>query len=71
MTLTFATLLPLLLKYAPDAIDLIGHVVKNIAAGRANSPVLDSDWTELDRLASLTGEAIYAKLGITPPPSKV
>jgi hypothetical protein len=68
--MTFAVLLPLLIRYAPDAIGLIGHVVQNIAAGRSQATVTDSDWAELDRLAALTGEAIYARLGIQPPPPK-
>ena len=66
--MTFAALLPLLLQYAPQAIGLIGHVVQNIAAGRSQATVSVDDWAEMDRLAALTGEAIYAKLGITPPP---
>ncbi len=67
--MTFAALLPLLLQYAPEAIGVIGHVVANIGAGRANATVTDADWTELDRLAALTAEAIYKRLGITPPPA--
>ncbi len=67
--MSFATLLPLLIQYAPEAIGVIGHVVTNIAAGRSQATVLDSDWTEIDRLAANTSDAIYKRLGITPPPA--
>jgi len=67
--MTFAILLPLLLKYAPEAIDVIGHVVANIAAGRSQHTVSDADWAEIDRLPADTSAAIYARLGITPPPA--
>lgn len=66
--MTFAALLPLLLQYAPEAIGVIGHVVTNIAAGRSQQAVTDSDWSEIDRLAALTSDAIYKRLGIAPPP---
>ena len=65
--MTFAALLPLLLQYAPEAIGVIGHVVTNIAAGRSQQVVTDADWTELDRLAANTSDAIYKRLGIKPP----
>ena len=68
--MTFAALLPLLLQYAPQAIGLIGHVVQNIAAGRAQTVITPDDWTELDRLAKLSSADIYARLGIEPPPAK-
>lgn len=66
--MSFATLLPLLLQYAPEAIGVIGHVVTNIAAGRSQATVTDADWAELDRLAALTADAIYKRRGIAPPP---
>lgn len=66
--MNWATLLPLLLQYAPTAIGLIEHATLNIAAGRSQATVMPDDWTELDRLAALTGEDIYKRLGITLPP---
>lgn len=66
--MTFAVILPLLLKYAPEAVDVIGHVVANIAAGRSQHEVTDADYAEIDRLAANTSDAIYKRLGIAPPP---
>lgn len=66
--MTFVVLLELVLKYAPEATDFIGHLVANIAAGRSQQKPTDADWAELDRLGSLSSEAIYKRLGVTPPP---
>ncbi len=68
--MTFATLLPLLLQYAPEAIGLISHTVQNIAAGRSQATVTDADWVALDALANQTGEEVYLRLGIPPPPKE-
>ena len=67
--MSWAILLELLLKYSPEAIGLIQHAVLNISAGRSQSTVVIADWVELDRLSSLTSASVYARLGITPPPS--
>lgn len=66
--MTYLALLDLVIKYAPEAVNLIEHLVINVASGRAAKVVTDADATELDRLGSLTAEAIFARKGITPPP---
>jgi len=40
-------------------------------AGKGNQTVTAADLAELSRLGGQTGEDIYARLGITPPPPKV
>ncbi len=58
----------MLFKYGPSFFTLAQKITANLAAGKANQQVSPADLAELDRLSSLTGEGIYAKLGITPPP---
>ncbi len=67
--MTFAALLPLVLTYGPTIIPLVQKLVTNIAAGRGNQQLTDADWNELTRLAALTSDDIYKRLGITPPPA--
>lgn len=66
--MTFAALLPLVLTYGPSIIPLVQKLAANISAGRGNQTVTDADWAELTRLALLTSDDIYKRLGITPPP---
>lgn len=66
---TWTVALDLLMKYGPNAVALATKIVDNIKAGRANTEVSDSDRAELARLSALTGEEIYARLGITLPPT--
>ncbi len=65
--MTFAVLLPLVLKYAPEAVALIEHLVINIAAGRSQATVADADWAEIDRLGAQTADLIFLRRGIAPP----
>lgn len=64
-----ATLLGLVANYGPSIIPLVQKLVKDIEAGRGNSLVTSADLDELARLAKLDSSTIYAKLGITLPPS--
>ena len=70
MPLTAVTVLQLLLQYGPSAVAMAGKLYTDIQAGRGNTPLTAEDFAELQRLASQTGEDIYAKLGIVPPPVK-
>jgi hypothetical protein len=65
--ITILALADAILKHGPTVVGLLHKLHADIASGRGNQPVTDSDWAELDRLANLTAEDIYAKLGITPP----
>ncbi len=66
--MTFAALLQLVLTYGPTVVPLAQKLVSNIAAGRGDAKLTDADWNELTRLASLTSDDIYKRLGISPPP---
>jgi len=66
--MNFATVLALVAQYGPTIIPLISKLVADIAAGKGGQPVTQADWDELNRLANLSAESIYARLGITPPP---
>lgn len=65
--MTYAAALELLLKYGPAAVAMAQKLAVNIAAGKANETVTDADWMELNRLAALSSDSIYAKLGIQKP----
>lgn len=49
-------------------IPLILKLMGDIQAGRAATTVTAEDMAELQRLAAQTGEDVYKRLGITPPP---
>ena len=68
--MTTAALLGAVLTYGPSIIPLVQKLVADIEAGRGNALVTAADLAELARLANQTGEDIYARLGITPPPAK-
>lgn len=69
MNLTFLALLNLVTTYGPSVVTLIQKLRASVAAGKGNEVVTDADWAELSRLASQTGEDIYERLGIDPPPA--
>jgi len=69
MNITPAILLQLVLQYGPSVVGIVAKLVADIQAGRGQTAVTQADWDELTRLSSLTAESIYARLGITPPPS--
>lgn len=66
--LTIGAALDLLFRYGPPAVDLGLKLKAAVDAGRAGEPLTAADWAEMKRLAGQTGEEIYARLGITPPP---
>lgn len=66
--MTIAALLAALLQYGPSIIPLAAKLVGDIEAGRGNKTVTAADLAELAALANQTGEDIYKRLGITPPP---
>ena len=66
--MTIALLLNALLTYGPTILPLVQKLVTDIEAGRGNATVTSADLADLVRLAGLTGEDIYAKAGVTPPP---
>ena len=58
-------------KFGPlalQALPVLQKLYADIAAGRGQQVVTDADWIELNRLASQSGEDIYRRLGIVPPP---
>lgn len=67
--MTWAIALDLLLKYGPQAVVFGQKIYDNVQAGRGNSVVTADDIAELVRLSSQSGEDIYKKLGIAPPPA--
>ena len=69
--LTVSTLLPLILQYGPSIIGVVQKLVADIEAGKGNTVVTSADLDELNRLANLTSDSIYARLGITPPAAPV
>jgi hypothetical protein len=64
---TWALAAKLLLQYGPTAVVYGQKIYENIQAGRANTVVTAADVAEMNRLAGLDAEGIYARLGITPP----
>lgn len=68
--MTTAALLAAVLQYGPTIVPLVAKLVANIEAGKGNQTVTAADLAELATLASQTGEDIYKRLGITPPPAK-
>lgn len=66
--LAIGTALDLLLRYGPTAVDLGLKLKAAVDAGRAGDPLTAADWAEMRRLAEQSGEDIYRRLGITPPP---
>lgn len=68
--MTTAALLAAVLQYGPTIIPLVAKLVANIEAGKGNQTVTAADLAELATLANQTGEDIYKRLGITPPPAK-
>lgn len=66
---TWTVALDLLMKYGPNAVALATKIVDNIKAGKANEEVTEADRAELVRLSNLTGAEIYARSGITLPPT--
>lgn len=68
--MTIAALLPLVLQYGPSIIPIVQKLVAAVKAGRGNETVSDAEWAELTRLATQTGEDIYRRLGIVPPPAQ-
>lgn len=65
---TFLALLNAVLTYGPTVIPLAQKLGADVAAGRGNQQVTTADLDELARLAKQSGEDIYARMGITPPP---
>lgn len=65
-----AQLLQAIITVAPQAIGLVIKLKQDIDAGRTATTVTTEDLQELDRLCQLNSAAIYARLGITPPPPK-
>lgn len=66
--LTIAALADAFFKYGPMVLTVGQKLIADIAAGRGDKPATAEDFAELNRLAAQTGEDIYARLGITPPP---
>jgi hypothetical protein len=66
--LTIAALADAFFKYGPTVLSVGQKLMADIAAGRGGKEVTAEDFAELVRLANQTGEQIYARLGITPPP---
>lgn len=66
--MSFAELLPLVLKYGPSIIPIIQRIVAAIKAGRGNVQITEADWDELIALSTQKGEDIYLRLGIALPP---
>ena len=67
--MTPAAILTAVLQFGPSIIPIIAKLVADIQAGKGQTQATQADWDELTRLSSLTAESIYARLGITPPPS--
>lgn len=67
--MTTAALLTAVLTYGPSIIPLVQKLVTDISAGKANKEVTPEDMAELSRLAALSSNDIYARLGIIPPPA--
>lgn len=65
--MTTAALLTALLQFGPTILPLLVKLVGDIQAGKGGQTVTLEDLQELNRLASQTGEDIYARFGITPP----
>ena len=66
--LTIVGVLQLVMQYGPSVVGLIQKLVADIEAGKGNQVVTAQDLADLAKLAQQTGEDIYARLGITPPP---
>lgn len=66
--LTIAALADAFFKYGPTVLTVGQKLMADIAAGKGNHVVTADDFAELNRLAAQTGEDIYVRLGITPPP---
>ena len=73
--MTFLALIPLIIKYgiqildlAPEAIAVIGKIEADIKAGKTNTVVTQADLDDLKALASQTSASILAREGVTPPP---
>lgn len=64
-----ASLLNNALIYGPQAVALVAKLTADIQAGRTQTTVTEADLLELARLAGQNSDAIYARLGITPPPA--
>ena len=69
--MTTAALLTAILTYGPSIIPVVQKLIADIEAGKANATVTSADLDELNRLANLTSDSIYARLGITPPSAPV
>jgi hypothetical protein len=67
--MTALALLPILVDVLKTAGPLVAKLAGNIAAGKGNEQVTAEDMAELERLKSLTSDSIYAREGVTPPPS--
>ena len=69
--MTFATVLAFLLKFGPEAAQLLPLLEKlaaDIKAGRGETELSPADWAELARLNGLTASSIFAKEGVALPP---
>jgi hypothetical protein len=53
----------------PTILPFVQKLASDIAAGKGNTVVSQTDLDELTRLAALTSASIYAKEGVTPPPA--
>jgi hypothetical protein len=67
-TAAITTLLVSILGSVPTILPLVQKLIADIAAGKGNQIVSQTDLDELVRLAALNASAIYAKEGVTPPP---
>lgn len=74
--MTLAALIPLIIKYgiqildlAPEVIAVIAKIEADIKAGKTNTVVTQADLDDLKSLAAQTSAAILAREGITPPPA--
>lgn len=57
------------LQTVPTILPVVQKLVTDIAAGRGNKEVTPEDIAELVRLAGQSATDIYAKEGVTPPPT--
>ena len=68
-TASLATVLISILGAVPTILPLVQKLASDIAAGKGNTVVSQTDLDELTRLAALTSASIYTKEGVTPPPA--
>lgn len=67
--MTTAALLTAVLTYGPSIIPICQKLIADIEAGKGQTTVTSADLAELQRLAGLTAESIFASVGIKPPPA--